>query len=133
MILLWNWRTGESEKLFNSVNFKDLIYHFKGPTKDIDFNNFIDAETVFDDTKLKKIRFEDVEKNQREFESELSSVRIGGNKSNKQLSEKENITKFYKSRKEIIKFHNDYFQVICKAEWKRTQRKIIKLDFKLEC
>ena len=31
------------------------------------------------------------------FQSKLDSVRIGGNKSNKQLSDMENIKKFYKS------------------------------------
>ena len=49
----------ELEKLHNNVNFQNLIYHFKGLTKDIDFNDFIDAETLFDDIKSKKIRFED--------------------------------------------------------------------------
>ena len=81
-----------------------MIHHFKGPTKDIDFNDLIDAETLFDDIKSKKKRFEYVEKNERKFESKLSSVRIEGNKSSKQLSEKENITKFYKSREEAIIF-----------------------------
>ena len=64
-----------------------MIYHFKGPTKDIDFNDFIDAETFFDNAKSRKIKFEDVEINQREFELKLSIVEIGGNKSNKQLCE----------------------------------------------
>ena len=44
-------RTGKIEKLYDSFNFQNLIYHFKVPTKDIDFNNFIDAETLFDDQK----------------------------------------------------------------------------------
>ena len=35
-------RTGDIQKLHNSVNF---------PTKDIDFSDFIDAETLFDDIK----------------------------------------------------------------------------------
>ena len=76
-------RTAEIKKLHNNFDFQNLMYHFKGPTKDIDFNDLIDAETLFDDIKPKKIRFEDVEKNQREFESKLSSSRIGGNKLNK--------------------------------------------------
>ena len=51
-------RTGEIEKLHNSVNFQNLIYHFKGRTKDIDeFNEFIDAEKLFHDIKSKKIRY----------------------------------------------------------------------------
>ena len=40
-------RTGEIEKLHTSVNCENLIYHLKGTTKDIDFNDFIDAETLF--------------------------------------------------------------------------------------
>ena len=49
-------RTGEIEKLHNSVNFQNLIYHFKGRTKDIDeFNEFIDAEKLFHDIKSKEI------------------------------------------------------------------------------
>ena len=41
-----------------------------------------------------------------EFESKLSSVRIGANESSKQLSEIENISEFYKSWEKIIEFYN---------------------------
>ena len=57
-------RTGEIEKLYNSVNFQSLIYHFKGSNKDIDFKGFIGAETLFDNIKSKKTRFKEVEKYQ---------------------------------------------------------------------
>ena len=53
--------------MHNSVHLQNLIYDFKSPTKDIDFNDFIDTETLFDEIKSKKIWFEDEEKNQREF------------------------------------------------------------------
>ena len=54
-------RTGDIENLCNSVNLQNLIYHFKGLTKDIkDFNDFIDTETLFDYTESKKIRSEDL-------------------------------------------------------------------------
>ena len=53
-------KTGEIEILHNSVNFQNLVYHFKDPTKDIDFNDFVDAETLFDDIKSKNTRFKDV-------------------------------------------------------------------------
>ena len=33
-------RTGDIEILHNSVNFQNLVYQFKRPTKDIDFNRF---------------------------------------------------------------------------------------------
>ena len=39
-----------------------------------------------------------------EFESKLSSAMVEGNKSDKQLSEIENITIFYKLQDKVIKF-----------------------------
>ena len=76
------------------VNFENLINHFKDPTKEIDFNDFIYPKTVFDDIKSKKRRFGPIEKNQMDFESKLNNIRKSGNKSNKQVSEKGNIPKF---------------------------------------
>ena len=54
----------ELEKLKNYIIvliFK-IIYYFNGPTKDIDFNDFIDVESLFEYINSKKIRFEDVGK-----------------------------------------------------------------------
>ena len=62
-----------------------------------------------------------------EFQSKLSSVRMGGNKSNKLLSEIENITNFYKSREEVIKFYNDYFKVVHKAAYGSKHGKAFKV------
>ena len=42
-----------------------------------------------------------------EFQWKLSSVRMGGNKPNKQLSEIENFMAFCKSREEVMKFYNE--------------------------
>ena len=47
-------RTGEIENLHNSVNFQNLIHHFKGPTKEIDFNDLIDSKNIFHGIKSKK-------------------------------------------------------------------------------
>ena len=63
-----------------------MIYCFKGSTKDINFNYFIDAETPFNDIKLKRKRSEDVEENQMKFKSKLSNKGVGGNKSDEKLS-----------------------------------------------
>ena len=54
--MFYNLEKLELEKLHNSVNFQNFIYHFKGPTKGIDFNNFIDVVILFDNIKSKKIR-----------------------------------------------------------------------------
>ena len=47
-------KTFEFEKLCNIVNYQSLIYYLKSPNKDIDFNDSIDAETLFDDINSKK-------------------------------------------------------------------------------
>ena len=62
-----------------------------------------------------------------EIQLKLSSVRIGGNKSNKQLSKIENITKFYKSQEEVIKFYNDYYKMVHKAAYGSKHGKCLKL------
>ena len=46
-------RIEEIKKLRNSINFQNLIDHFKSPTKDVNFNDFIDAEALFDDIENK--------------------------------------------------------------------------------
>ena len=43
-----------------------------------------------------------------DFESNLSSINIGGKKSKKQKSKIENITNFYDTREKVIKFYKDY-------------------------
>ena len=53
----------------------------------------------------------------------LSSVRMWGNESSKQLSEIENVMKFYNSREEAIKFYNDYFKMAHKAAYDSKYKK----------
>ena len=40
------------------------------------------------------------------------NLNVEGNKPDKQLSEIENITKFYKFRQEGFKFNNNYFKMV---------------------
>ena len=37
------------EKIHNNINFGNSIYHYKGPTANVNFRNFIDAATLFSD------------------------------------------------------------------------------------
>ena len=59
-------RTKEMEMLQHKVYCENLMYYFKSSSKDV---NFTDAETLFNDKKSKRLRFEDVE-----FKSKLSSI-----------------------------------------------------------
>ena len=49
------------------------------------------------------------------------------NKSNKQLSEIENITNFEKSQEEVINFYNDYFKMLHKAAYDSKHGKGLKI------
>ena len=55
------------EKLQKSIDFENLVYYYKGPTANVDFNHFIDAETYFHEIDFKRIKLFDVEKNQIEI------------------------------------------------------------------
>ena len=55
------------EKLNKSIDFENLVYYYKGPTANVDFNHFIDAETYFDEINFKRIKLFDAEKNQMEI------------------------------------------------------------------
>ena len=67
------------ENLCHSNDLYNLKYHYKSPTANLNFNNFIDAATL-NEIKFKRIKLADVEKNQMKFKSKLSNIRIGGEK-----------------------------------------------------
>ena len=90
------------QKELEKFNVVSLIYHFNDSTKSIDHNYLAHTETLFDDINSKEIRFEDIEKNQMEFESKYTGAIIGDNKSDKQVSKIENILNFCKLQEEVI-------------------------------
>ena len=51
-------------KLHSSVEFDNLLYHYKGSTKDIDFGEYDDAKSLFNMIKNKHSSLFDAEKNQ---------------------------------------------------------------------
>ena len=55
-------RIEEMKELHESIDFENLIYHFKGENADIEFNDFIDAETFCNNLKSHKIKLDDVKK-----------------------------------------------------------------------
>ena len=60
------------EKLHNSTDYKNLAYYQKGPTVNVDFNNFIEAVNSFDEIKSSRMKLADADRNQMEFKSKLS-------------------------------------------------------------
>ena len=68
------------EKLQNSVDFNNLIYHYKCTIANVDFNDFVDTATLFGETKSDEIKLDEAEKNQIDFEWKLSDIKPGGKK-----------------------------------------------------
>ena len=60
------------------------------------------------------------------FRLKLSSINIGRNKSDEQLSEIKNIMKFYNVQKEVIKFCSNYFKTVHKAAYNSKHGKGLK-------
>ena len=52
-----------TEKLHNRIDFQNLIYHYKDPTANLNFNDFSDAATLFDEIKSCRIKVANTEKN----------------------------------------------------------------------
>ena len=81
-------------ELHSSVKFDNLLYHYKGPTKDKDFNTYNDAKSLFDMIENKDITLSHAEENQADLESNLGEIKIGGKKSNTQKKVIKNADKF---------------------------------------
>ena len=58
-----------------------------------------------------------------ELESKLSSVKVGGNKTGKKLSEIEYITNFHNSPEKIIKCYHYYLKMVHKSAYDGKHRK----------
>ena len=71
-------------ELHSSVEFDNLLYHYKGSTKDKDFSMYNDTKKQ----RTKDISLRRAEENQTDLESNLSGIKIGGKK--KQCTRKGN-------------------------------------------
>ena len=109
--------------LHNTAEFDDLLYHYKGPTKDIDFSGYIDAKDLFNMIKNKDISLSNAEENQADLKSELSSINIGDKKRTAQKKVTKNVEKFYDSREAIINFYKGYSSMAINAAYDAKQQK----------
>ena len=65
-------RRGTMNELHSSVKFDNLLYHYKGPTRDKDFSMYNDAKSLFNMIKDKDISLSCAEVNQSDLESNLA-------------------------------------------------------------
>ena len=64
-------------ELHKSVKRDNLLFKYVGNTKDVDFSKYINAESLFDMIKNKKIKLSHAEEKQEELKSNLADIKIG--------------------------------------------------------
>ena len=77
-------RKKSMHELYNAGQFDNLLYHYKGPTKDKYFSMYNDAKSLFDMIKNKDISLTHAKENQADLESDPADIKIGSRKSSMQ-------------------------------------------------
>ena len=101
-------RVNEIIELDKKVNLDDLIYRYKGNTRNNKFNKYDNALDLIDKIKNGKIKLADAKINQNEFKMYLGEIKKDQKILKKQKNTIYNIELLYKARKKAIKFFDDY-------------------------
>ena len=80
---LINKRKEIMSELHDSVDYNNLKFEYVGPTKDVNFYEYIDSKELFNATKNSQIKFSEVKYKQNEFLNKLSDIKIGKKFQNK--------------------------------------------------
>ena len=64
-------------ELYDSVDYNNFKFEFVGPTKDINFSEYMDSKKVFNAIKNNHIKFSEVKNKQNEFLHKLNNIKAG--------------------------------------------------------
>ena len=70
-------------KLYESVDYNNLKFEFVGPTKDINFYEYLDSRKLFNAINNNQIKFSEVKNKQDNFLKKLNEVKISKKLHNK--------------------------------------------------
>ena len=116
-------RMDEILKMSREIDYKNLVYGFKGPTSSISFSKFAGPMYTYDQLKNGETTLQQVEEEQKDFKKYLNEI-VKGNpehKSDKQLYTIKNIKNLYDSRQKIINLLNDNSKIRSEAIYKSKQ------------
>ena len=65
------------KELYNNVDMNKLYFRYVGPTKDVNFYEYMDSKKLFNAIKNNQIKFDDAPKGQEEFLKKLNNVKMG--------------------------------------------------------
>ena len=117
---LINKRKGLMKELYDSVDYNNLKFEFVGPTKDVNFYEYMDSKELFNAIKNYRISFDDALKKQNELLNKISNVKIG-KKADNQKEVINNPENFYISREEVFNFFRDCGKMVLDATYKSKQ------------
>ena len=100
-------RMDEILEMSREINYKNLVYDFKGLTSSISFTKFRGPMYTYDQLKKGDKTLKQVEKEQTDFKTELNEITRGSKKSLTQLSTIKNVKNLYNSRQKILDLLND--------------------------
>ena len=109
-------------ELHDSVDYNNLKFEFVGPTKDINFYEYMDSKKNFNAIKNNQIKFSEIKNKQDNFLKKLNELKIG-KKTTEQKEVINNLKKFYNSREEVINFFRDYIEMLSDANYDAKQNK----------
>ena len=117
------------QDLSKQISYRNLVYYFKSKSAPIKFIRFKTPLSLYRNIKDSHITLEKVEKDQKEFKSDVNEL-VRGNislKSSDQLNTIKYIKSFYESREKVIKLFNDYSNISSTAKHISMQEEGLKI------
>ena len=110
-------------KMSRGIDYKNLVYDFKGPTSSISFSKFAGPMYTYDQLKKGETTLQHVEE-QKDFKKYLNEILKGNpdHKSDKQLYTIKNVRNLSDSRQKIINLLNDSSKIRSEAIYKSKQK-----------
>ena len=116
-------RMDEKLEMSNKIDYGQLIYNFKGPTRLINFGKFGGPIYIYNHMENGHTTLQQVEKQQKDFKKELNEITLGNpkHKSSGQVYIIENVKNLYNSRQKIIDLLNDNSKIRSESIYKSKQ------------
>ena len=87
--------------MYDNVDYNNLNFGYVGPTKDVNFYEYMDAKEIFNKIKNNQIKFSEVKSKQNEFLNKLSNIKIS-KKTTEQKQTTNHLENFCNSREKVI-------------------------------
>ena len=116
-------RMNEILEMSREIDYYNLVYKFKGPTKAISFTKSGGPMYTYDQLKKGKKTLQQIEKEQEDFKKDLNEVTGNSKYKNKsQLYKLKNTKNLYDSRQIIIDLLNDNSKIRSEANYKANKK-----------